>query len=91
METYGISLEDYDRMLAAQGGGCAICGGKRRGNLDVDHCHKDKFVRGLLCRRCNRRLLPASQDRVDRLEAAIRYLEDPPAVTALGRIVDTPQ
>ena len=86
VETYGITQADYETMLAAQGGGCAICKGKRTGNLDVDHCHKTGLVRGLLCRRCNRRLLPAAQDRVDRLESAIQYLNDPPAVAVIGAV-----
>ena len=39
-------------------GGCAICGETKSGhkNTDemvVDHCHKTKKVRGLLCNRCN--------------------------------------
>ena len=53
---YGISLEDYDRMLESQGGGCAICGGPpgkgRGGPLNffcVDHDHQTGRVRGLLC------------------------------------------
>ena len=56
--TYGISAADYDRLLVAQGGVCAICGGnnlaKNRNTLDVDHCHDSGKVRGLLCGRCNR-------------------------------------
>lgn len=45
---------DYERMLEAQGGGCAICGrkpGERR--LHIDHDHKTLAVRGVLCFRCN--------------------------------------
>ena len=84
LETYGISLADYDAMLAAQGGVCAICGGTRKANLDVDHSHKTYLVRGLLCRRCNRRLLPASLDQVDLLLKAIEYLNNPPAFAVLG-------
>jgi hypothetical protein len=86
-ETYDITLEEYDLLLAYQGGVCAICKGTRRTNLDVDHDHKVEretgstrlSVRGLLCRRCNRRLLPACLDTVEVLEAAIAYLESPPA------------
>lgn len=85
-KTYNISLEDYETILAHQGGGCAICEGKRP-VYDVDHCHRTGRVRGLLCRRCNRRLLPAAQDRTDRLMAAVFYLQNPPAVAALGREV----
>lgn len=56
-KTYGISLADYDRMLKAQGGGCAICGRKpKKRALDVDHSHCSGRVRGLLCHRCNRGL-----------------------------------
>lgn len=54
---YGISHEDYERILAEQGGGCALCGvkpeeltmGKYRTYLHVDHCHDTGQVRGLLC------------------------------------------
>ena len=53
---YGITSDDYNRMLAEQGGGCKLCGwapqrGHRR--LAVDHCHKTGRVRGLLCAVCN--------------------------------------
>lgn len=57
---YGITLADYDAMLAAQGGGCAICGSKKSGPkgfcFAVDHCHKTGAVRGLLCNKCNSNL-----------------------------------
>jgi len=51
---FGITLEDYDRMLVEQGGGCAICGDPPGVTaLHVDHCHDSGRVRGLLCFRCN--------------------------------------
>ena len=57
---YGLSLEDYEKLLAVQHGGCAICGvlvsGGRSSLLHVDHDHKTKQVRGLLCSECNLRL-----------------------------------
>jgi len=54
---YGMSREQYDVMFAAQNGKCAICGrseNKRR--LAVDHNHRTKRVRALLCFDCNKKL-----------------------------------
>lgn len=83
--TYGISVEDYDRMLSDQGGKCAICGtdnplgegnttARRSFSFSVDHCHDTGKVRGLLCNTCNRGL-GFFRDRVDLLQKATRYLE----------------
>src|SRR5437867_13162633 len=53
----GLSLAEYDALLAAQGGGCAICDRPpKTRRLDVDHDHRTGKVRGLLCHRCNRGL-----------------------------------
>lgn len=53
---FGITLADYDAMLEAQGGGCAICGKPRDKHyrLAVDHDHASGKIRGLLCAHCNR-------------------------------------
>jgi len=57
---FGITPEQYDLVLAAQNGGCAICGstlGDENGRrLAVDHDHASGRVRGLLCVACNRQL-----------------------------------
>lgn len=59
LHKYGMSSQDYDRMVAAQGGKCALCGttetgrGTRFRSWNVDHCHKSGVVRGLLCNSCN--------------------------------------
>jgi Recombination endonuclease VII len=53
---YGITPEEYDTILLAQGGGCGICGGPPNGrgvHYHVDHDHDTGRVRGLLCNRCN--------------------------------------
>lgn len=48
-------MEQYDLLLAAQGGGCAICGRlPKKIRLAVDHCHVSGRVRALLCAACNR-------------------------------------
>lgn len=53
--TFGITIEEFDAMLAAQGGGCAICGraAPEGTSLHVDHEHETGVVRGLLCFTCN--------------------------------------
>ena len=62
--TYNLTVEQYDALLVAQGGGCAICETKTpggRGTFHVDHDHSccsgrktcGKCVRGLLCHSCN--------------------------------------
>ena len=58
LSQYGLTQDDYDRMLEEQNGGCAICGCAESGHnatnlLLVDHCHKTNVVRGLLCSLCN--------------------------------------
>lgn len=59
---YGITGAEYNSMLKAQGGVCAICHGPEKKidhktrllrRLAVDHCHVTGKVRGLLCSRCN--------------------------------------
>ena len=74
METYGLTLAEYDSILENQDGGCAICGRSPRYNLDVDHDHKTGQVRGLLCKPCNRHLLPAADDNQEVLFSAFTYL-----------------
>jgi len=54
MRQYGITAEQYDKMLARQGGKCAMCGRPpKKIRLAVEHDHKTKRVRGLTCYRCN--------------------------------------
>jgi hypothetical protein len=83
---YGISVDQYEDMLEAQGGGCAVCGGKPKDgpSLHIDHDHSccstykrscGKCVRGLLCEDCNR-VLGMFADNVTRFEAAIDYLKN---------------
>lgn len=73
---FNLTVEQYEDMLAAQGGVCAICRkppneGKR---LAVDHCHKTNKVRGLLHGNCNRGVGLLGDDPV-LLRAAAEYLE----------------
>jgi hypothetical protein len=73
--TYGISADDVDAMLDAQGGGCAICGERpeRLASMHVDHDHEHGHLRGLLCLSCNQGL-GKFRDDPEVLVAAIEYL-----------------
>lgn len=80
---YNLTPEEYKTMWAAQNGVCAICGHAetrrhrstgRPLDLVIDHCHRSTNVRGLLCSNCNAGL-GSFDDHIDRLRAAIAYLE----------------
>src|SRR5260221_4426091 len=71
--TYGITLAEYDALLAAQGGVCAVCGRDGKGGrLAVDHDHTSRKLRALLCHNCNR-AIGLFQDNPDLLDRAAAY------------------
>lgn len=74
---YGITNSDYEAMLAAQGGTCAICGISKNKNgrkFAIDHDHKTGKIRGLLCVNCNAGIGNMKDD-VDLLSRALAYLK----------------
>ncbi len=78
---YGLPFGEFDRMLAEQGGVCAICGGPpvarkcaQPARLHVDHDHVTGKVRSLLCMMCNQ-MLGSCRDTAAILKAGIEYLE----------------
>jgi hypothetical protein len=72
--TYGLTTDDYNRMLARQHGACAICKRKSSKTLCIDHCHATRQVRALLCNGCNIGLGHFGDD-PSLLRAAAAYLE----------------
>lgn len=78
LKKYGITLEQFNKMLSDQKGKCAICGhsddSKPLFFPVVDHCHDSKGVRGLLCMNCNQGLGKFKDD-LRLLRAAITYLK----------------
>lgn len=68
---HGITVPEYIALLAKQQNRCAIC--QRAVALDIDHDHKSKVVRGLLCRSCNSGVSHLDRGR-DWLTAAFKYL-----------------
>lgn len=84
-QRFGLTRAEFDAMLEAQGGACAICKSDTPGpntHWHVDHDHDccpssnktcGKCVRGLLCRWCNH-MLGSGRDNPDILRAGIDYL-----------------
>jgi hypothetical protein len=76
---YGITFEQYEAMVVAQGGTCLVCcepfpedkNGKRQ--THIDHCHETNDVRGVLCYLCNV-MLGSGRDNPTILENAARYV-----------------
>ena len=48
-----MTIDDYDDMLAAQDGGCAICADRPRKGRSMRVDHRGDAIRGLLCIRCD--------------------------------------
>lgn len=86
-KTYGITAEEYQAIHKAQGGKCYICqratGAKRR--LAVDHDHESGYVRGLLCKTCNYKVLGHLRDDTEAFQRAIDYINNPPAFAVIGQ------
>jgi hypothetical protein len=84
LRKYGLTVEEYDELLAQQGGCCAICRTDstpdgRRFAIDHDHscCPRERAcgscVRGLLCGKCNTAIGLLQEDPV-LFSEAVRYL-----------------
>ena len=76
---FGLTLEDYEKLLKEQEGKCAICeateGNSKDWNFAVDHDHETGKIRGLLCNNCNRGL-GLLQDSEELLRKAAKYVEN---------------
>ena len=55
LRNYGLTKEEFDKLLADQDGRCRGCGTDSPGTKGwcIDHCHQSGRVRALLCTRCN--------------------------------------
>ena len=64
LNKYGLSRDAFISLLASQGGVCAVCKAIPKGHWCIDHEHvkgwkklpsekRVKYVRGILCWRCN--------------------------------------
>jgi hypothetical protein len=89
LSKYGITFEQLQNILTLQNNKCLIClnevkmfifdftnGDKRESHFGViDHCHKTKNIRGILCDTCNKGL-GFFKDDINLLNSAIKYLNE---------------
>jgi Recombination endonuclease VII len=77
LRRYGLTHDLYKQLLAAQGGGCAICTSplamQIANGVHIDHDHVTGAVRGLLCKMCNSGL-GMYRDNVELMLRAVEYL-----------------
>ena len=74
---YNMTPDDYEMLLAGQGGACAIClrpPDPERRRFAVDHDHGTGEVRGILCRGCNLGIAQFQED-TKLIIRAVRYVE----------------
>jgi len=74
---YGITAEQHEAMILAQGDFCAICGRPAESSpkkvLCIDHDHATGEVRELLCAYCNQ-MLGSAFENITTLKNAVAYL-----------------
>ncbi len=74
---YGITPEEYNKILESQDKKCKICGSTNpgvKGTFYVDHNHRTHTVRGLLCNDCNS-ALGFVKESISTLQSMIEYLQ----------------
>ncbi len=74
---YNITRDEYDHLLASQGGVCACCGAASNPNgkrLFVDHDHETGAIRGIVCINCNRGIAAFGDD-IAGVKQALDYLK----------------
>lgn len=76
-KAHGITIQQYDDLLASQNGRCACCGtdtpGGSSGWFHVDHDHESGGIRGLLCGACNM-AIGLLGDNIEGVARAMSYL-----------------
>lgn len=73
---YGITLEVWEALFAAQDRRCPVCKSETSGGLGwhTDHNHNTGRVRGILCQGCNMALGQLKEDPA-RIRALAAYVE----------------
>lgn len=68
---YGLTQEQYTKMMKDCNSSCEICGSMDE--LVIDHCHDSNKVRGILCWSCNV-ALGHFKDSLNKIKKAVKYL-----------------
>jgi hypothetical protein len=96
LDKYGLTVEEWLRMLMAQGWVCPICEkGQRRWNTDHEHVagwaklppeERKKYVRGVLCWHCNHKIVSNLRDSgvVQRVANYLKAYEERKAESSVG-------
>ena len=74
---FGITQDEYLKMLSSQNERCAICEkhySYQNRRLDIDHDHETGKIRGLLCNPCNR-AIGRFEHNTMLMKKAINYLK----------------
>lgn len=72
---YGLTKEEYDRLIISTGNICSLCNNEFINNkYCVDHCHSTGKIRGIICDRCNK-ALGLVKDSKTTLMNMLNYLE----------------
>lgn len=79
---FGLTPARFNELLEEQGYACAICKDKKQllgpvggaESFHVDHCHKTKKIRGLLCSKCNQ-AIGLLRESIEIVSALKIYLE----------------
>ena len=75
LKPYNYTPEEYVKLEELANNKCQLCGKEFKDDKDkhLDHCHKSKKVRGLLCTECNLGL-GLFEDSIVNLKRAMEYL-----------------
>jgi hypothetical protein len=81
---YGISLDEYHRLVADSGNACQCCleAFCEQRQVCLDHCSLTKRIRGLLCKPCNCLVEKGDDSRLALIRRGQTYLE-----TAATRLI----
>lgn len=74
--SHSFTMADFEKMLEDQESKCKICSKllTKSKDMALDHCHVERRVRGILCRKCNT-AIGLFGDNPDNLLNALIYLK----------------